>query len=99
MLRLGCVQWHRANSGSGGIQNYAYAFQWPLFAAFAIFLWVRTMHEELHRPGASRGRPRADPRLPAQPVSRSGGVVVGISSPTPAEAADQDPELAAWNAR
>jgi DNA-binding transcriptional regulator of glucitol operon len=98
MLRLGLWQWHRANSGSGGIQNYAYAFQWPLFAAFAIFLWLRTMHEELHRPGVTRGLSRSDPRLPAQPVSRSDGVVVGISSPPP-EAADEDPELAAWNAR
>jgi DNA-binding transcriptional regulator of glucitol operon len=43
MLRLGLWQWHRANSASGGIQNYAYAFQWPIFACFALFLWVRTL--------------------------------------------------------
>ena len=36
MLRLGLWQWDRSQSGSGGIQNYAYAFQWPCFAVFTI---------------------------------------------------------------
>ncbi|MBV9292014.1 MAG: hypothetical protein JO222_06155, partial [Frankiales bacterium] len=48
MLRLGLWQWHRATSASGGIQNYAYAFQWPLFAGFTIVLWVRTPWLETH---------------------------------------------------
>ena len=46
-LRLGLWQWHRAQSPSGGIQNYAYAFQWPLFAVFGIVLYWKTLRIEL----------------------------------------------------
>jgi hypothetical protein len=49
MLRLGLWQWHRAESASGGIQNYAYAFQWPIFAVLAIVLWVKTLQYEVRR--------------------------------------------------
>ena len=101
MLRLGLWQWHRAESASGGIQNYAYAFQWPLFAVFALVLWVRTMHEDLQRQGV----PRPEAGLPPQQqvdadVIRTGGVVSGVSAPTtPAAVDEDDPEVAEWNAR
>lgn len=99
MLRLGLWQWHRAESATGGIQNYAYAFQWPLFAVFALVLWVRTMHEDLQRDGA----PTPGAGLPPQQqvdadIIRAGGVVIGVSAPAPV-ADDDDPEVAEWNAR
>lgn len=100
MLRLGLWQWHRAESPSGGIQNYAYAVQWPLFAAFAVFLWVRTLIEE-----ARRGRSGDDdgPRTPGAPTPHPGivrqpGVRVGITTQVmPID--DDDAEVVAWNAR
>jgi hypothetical protein len=98
MLRLGLWQWHRANSPSGGIQNYAYAFQWPLFAVFALVLWGKTMLEEVRRD------PNAVPIVPGPSASFTGEIVsqpgfrVGLSAPNPEAEAD-DPELAAWNAR
>jgi hypothetical protein len=49
MLRLGLWQWHRAESPTGGLQNYAYAVQWPMFATFGVVLWVRTLIEEVRR--------------------------------------------------
>ena len=99
MLRLGLWQWHRANSSSGGIQNYAYAFQWPLFALFGIVLWVKTMQDEV------RGRPDGHPDIARRnvatsveaPVIRTPGVRVGVS--TTVEVDDDDDEVAAWNAR
>ena len=45
-LRLGLWQWDRAQSPSGGIQNYAYAFQWPMFAVFGVVLWWKTLRIE-----------------------------------------------------
>src|SRR5947199_10069565 len=99
MLRLGLWQWHRANSSSGGIQNYAYAFQWPLFAVFGIVLWVKTLLDEVRRPaGADRRDPRTRHVAPDAHIIRQPGVRVGIS--TPAAAVDEDDvEVAAWNAR
>src|SRR4051794_38906210 len=98
MLRLGLWQWHRANSTTGGIQNYAYAFQWPLFAVFGIVLWVKTMQDELRgRRGAEplSGLPeRAGPE--AEIIPQPG---VGMGTPPPAVAVDEDDrEVAGWNA-
>jgi hypothetical protein len=99
MLRLGLWQWHRANSATGGIQNYAYAFQWPLFAIFGIVLWVKTMLEELHRPaGADRRDPRTHLVAPGAEIIRQPGVRVGIST-TMTAVDEDDTEVAAWNAR
>jgi DNA-binding transcriptional regulator of glucitol operon len=99
MLRLGLWQWHRANSPSGGLQNYAYAFQWPLFAVFAIVLWVKTLMEEVRRPADT---PRGGVAPGVHPVEadiiRQPGVRVGVSTVV-IEADEDDPEVAAWNAR
>src|SRR5436305_6353991 len=97
MLRLGWWQWDRATSPTGGLQNYAYALQWPLFAVFAIVVYVKTMREETR--GARAGavpRGRLDPS--AAGVRREDGVRVGVS--TPAVSVDPDDvETQEWNAR
>jgi DNA-binding transcriptional regulator of glucitol operon len=100
MLRLGLWQWHRADSPSGGLQNYAYAAQWPLFAVFAIVVWVKTLIEEVRRdPDDDSPRPRAQALPPEQAgIMRQPGVRVGVS--TPAAAVDEDDdEVREWNAR
>ena len=101
MLRLGLWQWHRATSPNGGMQNYAYALQWPLFAVFGIVLWVRTLLEEVRRePGARRDHPaaRAEASAPDPVVVRQPGVRVGITTRRP-EVDEDDAEVAEWNAR
>jgi hypothetical protein len=99
MLRLGLWQWHRANSRTGGIQNYAYAFQWPLFAVFGIVLWVKTLQDEVRRPaGSDRRDPRTHHVAPDATIIRRPGVRIGISTPA-IEVDEGDAEVAAWNAR
>ncbi len=98
MLRLGLWQWHRSQSGSGGIQNYAYAFQWPCFAVFAIVLWVKTIRLEL-----SDDEDRQESRFGAKPlpepkIKRVAGVRIGIMT-TAEPVDDDDPEVAEYNAR
>ena len=98
MLRLGLWQWHRAHAGNGGLQNYAYAFQWPVFAAFGLFLWVRTMHEEIRR----AAHPEEPVRRPMPAVGettqvvRTPGVRMGLTTQVPD--VDDDPEVTARNA-
>ena len=100
MLRLGLWQWNRAESRTGGIQNYAYAFQWPLFAVFAIVLWVRTMYEDLHRDPADLSSSVSPQQRVEADIVRRGGVVMGVTTPTSQPGAfDDDPEVAEWNAR
>jgi hypothetical protein len=100
MLRLGLWQWHRAESASGGIQNYAYAFQWPIFAILAIVLWVKTLQIEVRRDPNSAEDDRPLPQRVDADIVRQPGVVIGITTQSaPVSDSDEDPELAAWNAR
>jgi DNA-binding transcriptional regulator of glucitol operon len=44
MLWLGSWQLHRAESGNS--LSWAYTFEWPLFAIFAVYFWVKTIRDE-----------------------------------------------------
>ena len=44
MLWLGDWQLHRALSGNG--LSWAYTFEWPLFAGFAVVFWAKTIRDE-----------------------------------------------------
>ena len=41
MLWLGDWQLHRALAGNG--LSWAYTFEWPLFACFAVVFWAKTI--------------------------------------------------------
>jgi hypothetical protein len=45
---LGWWQLGRAEGGNG--RSIGYAFEWPLFAVFAVYWWARTIHLERHPP-------------------------------------------------
>lgn len=47
-LRLGWWQWQRFGL-TGSAQNLGYTLQWPVFAAFAIFMWWRLSQLEARR--------------------------------------------------
>jgi hypothetical protein len=49
MLWLGGWQLHRAESGNS--LSWAYTFEWPLFAIFAAYFWVKTIRDEVCTPG------------------------------------------------
>jgi len=84
MLWLGNWQLHRAESGNA--LSWAYTFEWPLFAIFAVVFWVKTIRDEVHPPA------QAEPR---DAVALPGGIPVPRSDEEPGE---DDEELAAYNA-
>jgi len=93
MLWLGDWQLHRALSGNG--LSWAYTFEWPLFAGFAVVFWARTIRDEFRiKRGGVTASPDAEPAdLPA----RIAGVrSVQVSTAEPAD--DEDEELTAYNA-
>jgi len=102
-LRLGLWQWHRAQSPSGGIQNYAYAFQWPLFAGFGLVLWWKTLRiEVVGEADVSGASPRplsrlAMPALPEPDIQRRDGVRIGITTAVQPVDEDDD-EVNTYNA-
>ena len=82
LARTGVWQWDRASTPSGSWQNYGYAVQWWLFAGFAVFLYVKTVLDELD-PERTREKPDGLP-----PV---------VQPQAPPPAAEDDDELAAYN--
>jgi DNA-binding transcriptional regulator of glucitol operon len=50
MLYLGDWQLHRAESGNE--LSWAYTFEWPLFAIFGVYFWLKSLRDELRSQGA-----------------------------------------------
>ena len=90
MLWLGDWQFRRAMAGNA--LSWAYTFEWPLFAVFAVVFWARTIRDEFRIrrgqavPGSAAARGTADRGLPA----------TARAEQVPAE--PEDPELSAYNA-
>jgi hypothetical protein len=95
MLWLGDWQLHRALGGNA--LSWAYTFEWPLFACFAVVFWAKTIKDEFRikrgqAPGPARafGAGTDEGNLPA--------TVRAVQASTAAPGDDEDPELSAYNA-
>ncbi len=92
MLWLGNWQLHRAESGNS--LSWAYTFEWPLFAIFAVVFWVKTIRDEVAppaqaKPGDAFALPGGMPPPPPGAPRAAGGS---------ADPAEDDEELAPYNA-
>jgi|SRR5215471_10225158 len=92
MAWLGDWQFRRAISGN--TLSWAYTFEWPIFAVFGVVFWIKTVRDEL-RPPADAGDP-VEIELPVG--ARRPGTTDGDESGDGAGAAEDDVELAEYNA-
>ncbi|MFY9653505.1 MAG: hypothetical protein WAK83_22820 [Trebonia sp.] len=93
MLWLGDWQLHRALSGNG--LSWAYTFEWPLFAGFAVVFWARTIRDEFRIRRGGGEVPEG-----AEAVGAAQSLPAGLGTAQvqqPADDAD-DAELAKYNA-
>ncbi len=94
MLWLGDWQFHRAMSGNA--LSWAYTFEWPLFAGFAVVFWAKTIRDEFR---IRRGQMPEPGAYAAQVASLPAGLAVGsVQAATAGQDADDDAELSAYNA-
>jgi len=91
MLWLGDWQLHRALTGNG--LSWAYTFEWPLFAGFAVVFWARTIRDEFRIK-------RGGGQVLAEAGAASAGLPDGFGTRQVEEPADDagDEELARYNA-
>ena len=87
---LGDWQLHRALTGNA--LSWAYTFEWPLFAVFAVVFWAKTIRDEFR---IRRGE-MPDPKAAAAEAENLPIGSVQVSTAAPAE--DEDEELSAYNA-
>jgi hypothetical protein len=89
---LALCLWQVSRALGGNTLSWAYVFEWPLFAAYAVYMWWRFVHEAAEE----ESRP-AD----AGPGGPNGSAAATAPAPE-GEAAGtedaEDPELAAYNA-
>ncbi|WP_067549071.1 transcriptional regulator [Nocardia crassostreae] len=110
-LALGYWQWTRFESGNGTAQNLGYALQWPLFAGFVVWAYLRFVRLEKDAARQSLPQPSGEPRPSDEPravesrlarLTRAKAAAPreipdGILPERPKAARDEDPELAEYN--
>lgn len=90
MVRLGDWQWSRGEA-TGSIRNYSYGLEWWAFAALVLVGWVKFCRDETRVDGDEPAGEDA-PAPPAEAAPAAGPA-------EPEHDTEDDPELAAWNAR
>ena len=101
MLWLGLWQFRRAESGNA--LSWGYTFEWPLFAAFAVVFYVRTVLDEVRGRRGAKAAPAEASTVAATSGDASTGDPAGglpgrpPAAPAAAEEAP-DPELDEYNA-
>jgi hypothetical protein len=72
-----CI-WQISRALSGNDLSWAYVFEWPFFAGYAIYMWWRLLHE-------------ATPAETRRPASAPGNASAGASQPPDTGAPDPHP--------
>lgn len=95
MVRLGFWQWDRG-AATDSLRNYSYGLEWWAFAGLSLVGYVKICWDETSGDAAADYADRADRAGPARPEP---AVPAAPLAPLPVVDPDDDPELAAWNAR
>lgn len=83
LVFLGLGYWQMLRGEAGNARSWGYAFQWPAFAIFVVFMCIRMMREELH--------PKKDERPTT--TSRLASNQPPATASASEEDEDDDPEL------
>ena len=102
----GCAvaAWWQINRAEDGNQlSYLYSVMWPVFGILAIVFWWVLVHTDYETVGLKGTRRLAGPEevASAARVSSSSSITPANAAgePAPVVTEDEDPELAAYNAR
>ncbi len=82
---LGLGWWQLGRAEQGNALSFGYTLEWPVFAAFVIFMWIREMRMTL----------RADAANSAKDVDRAGQA----GTPEPSTPAAQSPGVTSFDAQ
>ena len=94
---LGWWQWQRYEAAGGSWQNLTYAVQWPIFAAFAGYLWWRMLKETGEPVPQHDAVEVRDELIEALQARRRESALVLHRTPEGDARADGDRELGAYN--
>jgi DNA-binding transcriptional regulator of glucitol operon len=87
---LALCLWQVSRALGGNSLSWAYVFEWPLFAAYAIYMWWRFVHEP-----AAEGSP--SDTAAADPGGQDAVAPDAAPAPETPEELEEDAEMAAYN--
>ncbi|EYT92825.1 glucitol operon activator [Frankia casuarinae] len=97
-IRMGIWQLTKGESPQGSLQNLFYGVEWPVFAAFVVYWWVKMMKEDLAPKDTTGPRwgahGRIAPEAPWRPDLDRGPKMLTTGG---AEQSAEDDELDAYN--
>jgi DNA-binding transcriptional regulator of glucitol operon len=85
---LALCLWQISRALGGNTLSWAYVFEWPLFAGYAVYMWWRFVHEA------------AEDTAPPPTAGAGPGGAATAAAPVPEETAqekEEDKEMAAYN--
>jgi DNA-binding transcriptional regulator of glucitol operon len=88
--------WQLSRALAGNTLSWVYTFEWPIFAAYAVFMWWKLVHEEDVR-SAQRMGAGAPSSEPATSAAGSPSAPDPASSESGPDGADEDAELEEYN--
>jgi hypothetical protein len=101
----GCAvaAWWQINRAAGGNQlSYLYSVLWPAFAVLSLYFWWMLIHTDYDNAGL-KGVRRQEAMAASVEGQTSGSDAptdgMALPAPPPPVSVDEDPELAAYNAR
>ncbi len=60
--------WQIGRAAGGNMLSWAYAVEWPVFAGFVVFVWVKEVRRELSARGSSVDRDEPPPLRATRPA-------------------------------
>ena len=64
--------WQLSRAAEGNLLSFGYAIEWPVFAAFVVWVWIKEMRKATRTDGAPTDVPEPDPRPDPRPSSPRG---------------------------
>ncbi len=89
------AKWQISRAADGNDLSYLYSVMWPIFGLLGIYFWWMLIHTDFDTVGLRGMQNRANPGR----VCRHQWISNVQAAPEPAVSSNEDPELAAYNAR
>ena len=91
--------WQVGRAQDGNPLSYLYSVMWPVFAILSLYFWWMLIHTDYDDVGLKGMRRREAQHVPADEMPAAIPPAAAASTVPAARGVEQDPDLAAYNAR
>ena len=89
--------WQLRRAASGNLLSYGYAIQWPAFAVFVVFVWIKEIRRVMGAAAGESATAVGDPARPAGGAAAARQRTARVRRPEAGWDDSDDDDLAAYN--